>query len=171
MREIYWRTFLLQDQQWTLFATENGLCRILIDESFRDDVDQWLTRHVKNYVLKENDSVFDRLGIVPLLEAYYRGEQVSFSNIPLDLIGTPFQCKVWNELANIPYGEIRTYRDVATAINHPKAVRAVGAANGANPLPIILPCHRVIGSNSKLTGYRFGLQMKSELLSLEGIQV
>ncbi len=87
---------------------------------------------------------------------------------PLDLHGTPFQVAVWQALVRIPYGETRSYAEIAQAIDRPRAVRAVGAANGANPVAIIVPCHRVIGSNGTLTGYGGGLPAKRWLLSLEG---
>jgi methylated-DNA-[protein]-cysteine S-methyltransferase len=82
--------------------------------------------------------------------------------------GTEFQLSVWNYLTRIPYGETRSYAQVAEAIGRPKAVRAVGAANGSNPVAIIVPCHRVIGSSGKLTGYGGGLPLKKRLLELEG---
>jgi methylated-DNA-[protein]-cysteine S-methyltransferase len=86
----------------------------------------------------------------------------------LDLEGTDFQLRVWHELLTIPYGETRSYAQIAEAIGRPKAVRAVGAANGSNPVAILVPCHRVIGSNGKLTGYGGGLPLKKRLLELEG---
>jgi O-6-methylguanine DNA methyltransferase len=103
------------------------------------------------------------------LRRYLAGERVQFT-CPLDLHGTEFQVEVWEELFRIPYGETRTYAEIARAIGRPAAVRAVGAANGANPVAIIVPCHRVIGSNGTLTGYGGGLPTKAWLLSLEGIR-
>jgi methylated-DNA-[protein]-cysteine S-methyltransferase len=100
------------------------------------------------------------------LDAFLRGELVTF-RFPVDLRGTPFQLGVWQELRAIPYGEVRSYSQVAAAIGRPSAVRAVGAANGANPVPIIVPCHRVIGSTGKLTGFGGGLPWKLRLLSIE----
>ncbi len=100
------------------------------------------------------------------LHHYFAGEKVTFST-PLDLQGTPFQVSVWRELCNIPYGETRSYGELALTIGRPNAPRAVGAANGANPIAIIVPCHRVIGSNGTLTGYGGGLPTKSWLLALE----
>ena len=82
--------------------------------------------------------------------------------------GTDFQLRVWRELESIPYGETRSYSQIAAAIGAPQAVRAVGAANGANPIPIVVPCHRVIGSGGKLVGYGGGLPLKKRLLALEG---
>jgi methylated-DNA-[protein]-cysteine S-methyltransferase len=87
--------------------------------------------------------------------------------LPLDPQGTEFQKRVWRQLETIPYGEIRSYSQIAAAIDAPKAVRAVGAANGSNPIPIVIPCHRVIGANGKLVGYGGGLPLKRRLLDLE----
>ena len=100
------------------------------------------------------------------LRAYFAGELRDF-DLPLDLQGTQFQLRVWKELTAIAYGTVRSYAQVAEAIGAPKAVRAVGAANGANPIPIVVPCHRVIGSSGKLVGYGGGLPLKRRLLDLE----
>ncbi len=101
------------------------------------------------------------------LREYFAGKRRQF-DLPLGAQGTEFQHSVWNALREIPYGELRSYRDIACAINREKAVRAVGAANGRNPLPIVVPCHRVIGSDGSLTGFAGGLEMKTQLLQLEG---
>jgi methylated-DNA-[protein]-cysteine S-methyltransferase len=101
------------------------------------------------------------------LRAYFSGDLREFC-LPLDPRGTDFQVRVWRRLETIPYGELRSYSDIARAIGAPLAVRAVGAANGANPIPIVIPCHRVIGSNGKLVGYGGGLALKKRLLDLEG---
>lgn len=100
------------------------------------------------------------------LDEYFAGTRTAFS-LPLELHGTPFQEKVWAALQQIPYGEVRSYKDIATMIGNPKACRAVGVANNANPLFIIIPCHRVIGANGALVGYGGGLAMKKALLELE----
>ena len=97
---------------------------------------------------------------------YLNGRRKSFS-LPLDLRGTDFQKKVWNELVKIPYGETRTYKDIARSINVPQGYRAVGNALNKNPVLIVIPCHRVIGSDGKLTGFRGGLELKAKLLELE----
>lgn len=99
--------------------------------------------------------------------AYFAGGQEGF-DLPLAPAGTDFQRAVWAELSAIPYGELRNYRQIAQAIGNPAAVRAVGAANGRNPLPIVVPCHRVIGSDGSLTGFAGGLEIKRQLLALEG---
>ena len=100
------------------------------------------------------------------LEEYFAGERKDF-DLPLHLSGTDFQVRVLEELQRIPYGETTTYGAIAERIGRPKAGRAVGAANGRNPIPIIIPCHRVIGSSGKLTGFGGGLDTKEELLRLE----
>jgi len=100
------------------------------------------------------------------LEAYFAG-QLEIFDLPLAPEGTSFQQKVWTELCKIPYGETISYGDLACRIGNPNASRAVGLANGSNPIPIIIPCHRVIGSNGKLTGYGGGLHIKEKLLALE----
>jgi methylated-DNA-[protein]-cysteine S-methyltransferase len=100
------------------------------------------------------------------LNEYFAGERKTFE-LPLKLTGTEFQVQVLEELQRIPYGETKSYRDIAESIGRPKAVRAVGAANGRNPIPIIIPCHRVIGSHGELTGFGGGLATKEALLRLE----
>lgn len=100
------------------------------------------------------------------LDEYFQGKRTTFS-LPFKLTGTPFQLAVWKELQNIPYGKTTSYKEIAQKINKPKACRAVGMANNKNPLPIIIPCHRVIGSNGKLIGYAGGLKLKNYLLELE----
>ncbi len=104
------------------------------------------------------------------LRAYFAGRLESF-DLPLAPQGTPFQQKVWSELCNIGYGETISYGELARRIGNPNACRAVGLANGSNPIPIIIPCHRVIGSNGKLTGYGGGLPIKEKLLALERRQL
>src|SRR5439155_9859871 len=102
------------------------------------------------------------------LRQYFAGERVQFT-CPLDMKGTAFQIQVWQELLRIPYSETRSYSEIANAIGRPSASRAVGTANGANPIAIIVPCHRVIGSNGALVGYGGGLSTKEWLLTLEGV--
>ena len=102
------------------------------------------------------------------LQAYFDGELTAF-DLPLLPAGTPFQRRVWAALAAIPFGRTRSYGDIATALGDPKSVRAVGLANGRNPLPIVLPCHRVIGKDGRLIGYGGGLWRKEWLLRHEGV--
>ncbi len=112
----------------------------------------------------ENKEFF--IEIARQLEAYFSGKLKSFK-IKISPEGTEFQKSVWKALCEIPYGETRTYKDIALSIGNPKAYRAVGLANNRNPIAIIVPCHRVIGSNGKLTGYACGLDVKEFLLKLE----
>ena len=100
------------------------------------------------------------------LHEYFAGRRREFT-VPLDFAGTEFQNQVWRALLSIPFGETRTYTEIALQIGKPAAVRAVGAANGRNPISIMAPCHRVIGSNGKLTGFAGGLEAKAHLLALE----
>jgi len=104
------------------------------------------------------------------LRAYFDGKLKEF-DLPLALEGTEFQLLVWNSLRTIPYGETISYAELARRIGNPKAVRAVGLANGSNPIPIIIPCHRVIGSDGSLTGFGGGLPVKKKLLALESQQL
>jgi len=101
------------------------------------------------------------------LDEYFCGSRKRFT-VPLDFVGTEFQNKVWNALRTIPFGETRSYGEIAEQIGSSKAVRAVGAANGRNPIPVIVPCHRVIGADGTLTGFAGGLEIKARLLALEG---
>jgi len=114
-----------------------------------------------------------------LVSRWHRTTEAALKNIlagraaktlpPLDTAGTEFQQAVWRELRKISFGKTKSYGEIAQAIGKPKAVRAVGAANGANPVPIVVPCHRVIGSSGKLTGYGGGLPLKKRLLQMEGV--
>lgn len=100
------------------------------------------------------------------LEEYFCGKRVDF-DIPIKLKGSDFQIEVWNELLKIPYGEVRTYGEIAKLIGNPNASRAVGMACNKNPLMIVVPCHRVIGKNKNLVGYEYGIDVKQKLLDLE----
>lgn len=143
----------------TLVASDKGLAAILWEHEKANRVPlQEMPEEPQNPLLQDT---------MRQLQEYFAGTRKSFS-IPLDFQGTDFQKKVWNALLTIPYGETRSYADIANQVNSPKAVRAVGAANGKNPVSIIAPCHRVIGSNGDLTGFAGGLAAKTLLLSLEG---
>jgi methylated-DNA-[protein]-cysteine S-methyltransferase len=108
--------------------------------------------------------------VIQQLQSYFAGERKHF-DLSLLLQGTDFQKTVWTALREIPYGETISYKELAEMIGKPKAVRAVGAANGANPIPIIIPCHRVIGNDGSLTGFGGGLPLKKRLLELESHQL
>lgn len=107
--------------------------------------------------------------VVNQLKEYFQGKRKAF-DLPLDLEGTIFQKKVWHQLQRIPYGQTVSYGDVAKRIKNPKAVRAVGSANGKNPVCVIVPCHRVIASDGTIGGYSGGLHVKRKLLALEGVK-
>ncbi len=120
------------------------------------------------------DSVWEEDASYPIfqeaieqLQAYFFGNPVAFT-VPLHIEGTEFQKQVWAELVKIPFGAQGTYREIAEAIGRPKAAQAIGAAVGRNPLPLFIPCHRIIGSNGSLTGFAHGLAIKDQLLRLEG---
>lgn len=104
------------------------------------------------------------------LREYFAGKRTRF-DVKMDFAGTEFQRKVWQALLAIPFGETRSYGDIARQVGNPAAVRAVGAANGRNPISIIAPCHRVVGSTGKLTGFAGGLAVKAQLLALEGARI
>jgi methylated-DNA-[protein]-cysteine S-methyltransferase len=109
--------------------------------------------------------------VAQALEEYFTGKPVSFKALPLDLQGSPFHLRVWQELIKIPPGETVSYRELARRLGNPKSARAVGQACGANPIPLIVPCHRVISSNGTLGGYSSGLSRKRWLLAHEGVNV
>jgi methylated-DNA-[protein]-cysteine S-methyltransferase len=126
----------------------------MVDQTYEPSHDGW----------ESDDAVFPEA--VEQLEAYFAGDRTEF-DLDLHLVGTAFQRRVWEALLTIPYGETRSYGEIARQIGSPGAFRAVGLANGHNPIGIVVPCHRVIGSNGSLTGYGGGLDRKRALLSLE----
>jgi O-6-methylguanine DNA methyltransferase len=166
---VYWDEVSSTLGPCFVIATENGVCWTGTPGT---PLEEGLIRTKKwlNF-----DRVVQASQVEPLqqavqeLQRYFAGEKLTFS-CPLDLQGTAFQVSVWQALRDIPYGETRSYAEIAQVTGRPSAVRAVGAANGANPIAVIVPCHRVIGSNGTLTGYGGGLSTKSWLLSLEGIR-
>jgi len=128
------------------------------------DVGAAFRRSSGNNDWRRDDRAFD--DVVSQLEEYFEGRRREFQ-LALAPEGTPFQLRVWKALLDIPYGETISYGELAERIGQPSASRAVGLANGSNPIPIVIPCHRVIGSNGKLTGYGGGLAIKERLLALE----
>ena len=125
---------------------------------------------ITNLIFSERDWKVEETELIKetkrQLDEYFAGKRKEF-DVPTRLEGTEFQKRVWNELKNIPYGKTVTYKDIAEAVGCPKGYRAVGLANNRNPISIIYPCHRVIGSNGSLTGYGGGLDVKEKLLALE----
>jgi methylated-DNA-[protein]-cysteine S-methyltransferase len=135
--------------------------------------EQWPRRHAqleKRFGQVEFCDAADPAGVITCLGKYFAGDLGALDAIAVDTGGTPFQQRVWRELRKIPAGHTVSYGHIATAIGAPAAVRAVGAANGSNPVGIVLPCHRVIGSNGQLTGYGGGLERKRWLLAHESAQ-
>ena len=142
----------------TLVASDSGLAAILWENDS--------PRRVPVNAVAEDPDHPILLETEKQLREYFAGRRQAFS-VPLDFGGTEFQNQVWRALLSIPFGETRTYTEIARQIGKPAAVRAVGAANGRNPISIIAPCHRVIGSTGNLTGFAGGLQAKAHLLALE----
>ena len=141
----------------------SGIARVIFGKSSESEAEEFLTGDLET---KKSDSKLS--DTIDLLIRYFNGEPVDFA-LDLDLqAGTSFQKAVWQATCRIPYGEVRTYSWIAEEIQKPKAVRAVGNALGANPLPIIVPCHRVLRSDGGLGGYSGGLHWKPKLLALEG---
>ena len=142
----------------TLVASERGLAAILWPDDRPGRVRLGAVEEAPDQpVLREAERQ---------LAEYFAGRRTEF-DLPLDPEGTPFQQKVWSALRSIPFGETRTYAEVATQIGHPGAARAVGAASGRNPLSIVAPCHRVVGTSGELTGFAGGLEVKARLLAFE----
>lgn len=117
---------------------------------------------------QQNDGMFEDAR--KQIAAYLNGGLTHFS-LKLKMNGTPFQQRVWQELQDIPYGSVVSYRAIADKLGIKNGARAVGTANAKNPLPIVVPCHRVIGANGKLTGYAYGVALKKKLLALEGVKI
>ncbi len=143
-------------------STEKGVCAVdfsTTEKAFLKELrDTFMAKIVKDDRRNRN--------VINQLKKYLDGKLRCF-NCKLDLEGTPFQKRVWAALARIPYGQTRSYQDIAKSVGHPKAFRAVGNANGRNPIPLILPCHRVIESNGGLGGFGHGIRVKKRLLDFE----
>jgi methylated-DNA-[protein]-cysteine S-methyltransferase len=161
---VYWTLFVYEQWQMYIAATSNGVCYVGSQNKPFEELSNWIKNHFPNSVLVQDDEKFQPYTIE--LAEYFRGQRKTFT-MPVDLYGTPFQLSVWNALCEIPYGQTQSYSEIADRIQKPASVRAVGAAIGANPVLIMVPCHRVIGKNGTLTGYRGGLEMKKQLLQLE----
>ncbi|GGM27736.1 methylated-DNA--[protein]-cysteine S-methyltransferase [Paraliobacillus quinghaiensis] len=163
-KTIYWSSFTLGNWRFYIGATSKGLCYISSPNDSWETFRNWAFHKFVNPRLIEEEEQL-KFYLTELV-AYFQGEKKHFS-MPVDLQGTAFQQEVWKTLSQIPFGETRNYTKIAEAIGKPAAVRAVANAIGANPVLITIPCHRVIGKNGKLTGYRGGLEMKEHLLRLE----
>ncbi len=147
------------------WAVEEGLCLLeFTDRAILESEFNALTKHYNATVTDGTHPVLDMLQVQ--LTEYFEGRRKEFT-VPLDVPGTPFQQQVWAELQRIPFGITRSYKQQAIAVNNLPAIRAVAQANGMNRIAILIPCHRVIGENGKLTGYGGGLWRKQRLLDLE----
>jgi O-6-methylguanine DNA methyltransferase len=145
--------------------TAKGISSIIIR---RDDPHAMPLEVLRSGVVIPEETDDNQKKVAHQLEEYLSGKRTTF-NLKLDLQGTPFQLKVWKALQSIPYGVTATYQDIANKIKQPKAVRAVANAIGANPVAIIIPCHRIIRSDGSLGGYRGGVEKKLHLLKIEAL--
>ncbi len=143
--------------------TERGVCGIEMGADDEEVIERIQNEFPAAFIYEDTDYV--QFAMQTVLD-YLSGWQPHL-NLPLDIRVTAFQQRVLEELQRIPYGETRTYGDIAKAIGNPKAARAVGNACNKNPVPLVIPCHRIVGSDGKLTGYAFGLERKETLLKLE----
>ena len=165
---LYWSSTPSPQGSCIVMSTEQGICWAGTPGTPLDASLAWIRRKMDIEHVVEGETIAPLQQAMDQLRRYLAGAPLQFT-CPLDLRGTAFQLAVWNALYRIPYGETRSYAEIAREIGCPKAVRAVGAANGANPVAIIVPCHRVVGSNGALTGYGGGLPTKKWLLALEGV--
>ncbi|WLR54395.1 methylated-DNA--[protein]-cysteine S-methyltransferase [Mesobacillus subterraneus] len=159
-QKINWDILLLEGNEIYISATDEGLCYVGSPE---EDFESMVKRYPAAIFEKNPEALKP---YIEELTEYLEGRIIEFS-MPVDVKGTPFQKAIWAALKEIPYGQTFTYSDIAEKIGKPAAVRAVGTAIGANPVLITVPCHRVIGKNGALTGYRGGIAMKKHLLELE----
>ena len=149
-------------------ATGTSICAVGIGTKQPDAFFAWLARRLGPELPREDPKTLSPA--LAQLREYFSRIRREF-DLPLEVWGTPFQKAVWAQVARIPYGTTTTYGEIAQRVGRPEAARAVGAAVGANPLSIFIPCHRVIGADGSLTGYGGGLEMKAALLQLEGISL
>jgi methylated-DNA-[protein]-cysteine S-methyltransferase len=150
----------------TIIGSSEGVCSLEFGElnEVIEAVRPWLRKHYLTTEVLYNQDLCNP--VIKQLEEYFESSRKSF-DLKMNLVGTPFQQRVWQKLIEIPYGSTFSYKQVAEMIGAPKAVRAIGNANNKNPLPILIPCHRVVGSNGALVGYGGGLEKKKILLEIE----
>ncbi|RKD29083.1 methylated-DNA--[protein]-cysteine S-methyltransferase [Thermohalobacter berrensis] len=163
--KVFYYSFNTKLGKFKAAFTNEGIVKLSLPTEKEKDFFDWLKRYFND--LKEYRG--DNKEIDWKINRYLEGK-IKKIDIPIKLYGTDFQKRVWRELLKIPYGEVRTYKYIAEAINKTKGYRAVGNANNKNPIPIIVPCHRVIGTNKRLIGYGGGLDLKAKLLRLEGVK-
>lgn len=146
-------------------ATEENLCLLQFSDNKKlDAILKNISKHLQMEIVEKENALLKKLEIQ--LQEYFNGKRTIFS-IPLLLIGTDFQKSVWNVLQDVPYGKTISYQEQSILLHNPKAIRAVANANGQNKIVILLPCHRIIGTNGSLTGYSAGIWRKQKLLELE----
>lgn len=165
MNKIRTQNFVTPYGELIIGSFENQLC--LCDWQYRKNrkvIDQRIKKGLAAEYVDEPSGIVEKT--INQLTSYFNGEK-DFFTIPLLLVGSNFQKQVWNELIKIPFGKKETYLGLSNKLNNPKAIRAIAAANGANAISIIVPCHRIVGSNGKLIGYAGGLNTKKQLLKLE----
>ncbi len=165
MGKIYCTSFDSRIGKIYVASTGKGVCKISIPASTKKDFLEWIEAHSNGYEIVEANS--SNKQIIDELSHYFERTLVKFQS-RLHLIGTEFQVRVWSALRKIPYGTTITYKGLAKAVGKPHAFQAVGRANAANPLPIVIPCHRVVGTDASLVGYGAGIKTKEFLLRLEG---
>lgn len=151
--------------EFIIVADEEGCLRALDWSSHEARLQKLLRRYYVTFTLQPNRNPY---GFADAMHAYFAGDAKVIDRLPVRFGGTPFQQRVWTALRNIPSGITISYSELARRIGQPKAVRAVGLANGSNPLSVVVPCHRVIGANGDLTGYGGGVERKRWLLAHEG---
>ncbi|ASB59519.1 cysteine methyltransferase [Bacillus sp. A053] len=161
---LYWSLLMFKDWSFYIASTSKGLVFVGSQNKPFEELFEWAQKHFPGSPLVEDNGKLEPY--ITEITQYLEGKRKNFT-VPFEYVGTPFQLAVWNALCEIPYGQTKSYSEIAHDINKPAAVRAVGAAIGANPVLITVPCHRVIGKNGSLTGYRGGFEMKALLLDLE----
>ncbi|MSP64381.1 MAG: methylated-DNA--[protein]-cysteine S-methyltransferase [Ignavibacteria bacterium] len=147
-----------------IYSTEKGLCHLALPKTKLVETQKWFNKYYFTNNIKKSNSINKLIHLE--LKNYFKGKSRKFTN-SFDLRGTPFQIKVWKELLKIPFSKVISYKQLANNVKNKNAFRAVGSANGKNPISIIIPCHRVINQNGKLGGYSGGLSIKKYLLELE----
>jgi len=146
-------------------STDKGVCKISVPRQSKRDFFGWLRDNFDDSQVTDNKS--RNKEVMDQLNRYFNGKLAKFT-CAVDLIGTPFQIRVWKELTRIPYGTTISYKQLAKRLGTSRGFQAVGRANAANPIPIIIPCHRVLGTDGSLVGYASGVKTKEFLLKLEG---
>lgn len=161
MKELYYQIIQFDNYRYIIAATDKGLAYVGLRDETLEDMAKFYpkTKFIKDY--ERTQQYADEVS------EYLSGKRTSF-DLKIDISGTPFQEAVWQAVSKIPYGEVSNYTMIAEEIHRPKAVRAVGTAIGKNPVPLVIPCHRVLAKDGSLGGYRGGLVMKEDLLHLEG---